>query len=280
MRWIAFLAMLLPFALSASEDSLKTVRPVNSAYMVGFGSAVTADTYLAPVDYDGLQLFFSYQRAQAMRFNPEKWVMKLGVDLRGERTLNSRRTGTFYYAGVEASWQMVHRWKLPAGFSVGTGGSVSLVLGALADMSNGNNPVSARAAVDLGAAGYAAWNGRWGRLPVTMRYNIQMPVTGAFFSPEYGELYYEIGLGNRKGLAHCAWWGNYFRMNNSVDIDMHFSNTTLRVGYRCDIFTTGVNHLITRSFRHAAVIGVCQDWMSLRQRSTLTPMARVISSNY
>ncbi len=82
------------------------------------------------------------------------------------------------------------------------------------------------------ATGYVCWSGSLGRLPLSLRYQPVLPVVGAFFAPDYGELYYEIYLGNHSGLAHCGWWGNYFALENLLTADLRLGSTTLRIGYK------------------------------------------------
>jgi len=215
-----------------------------------------------------------------MKFSPDKWVRQLRLGINGSRTTNPAGNSYLWYGGIDFSWGMMRRWKLPCGFSAAIGGSASLELGCLYLERNGNNPASAKAAVTLNATGYIAWNGSIWSLPVTVRYQPTLPVTGAFFAPDYGELYYEIYLGNHSGLAHCAWWGNYFRLDNMLSADLHFGSTSLRLGYSADILSTKVNEVVTHIITHTAVIGISGEWISLNPRKPLNPAARTISATY
>ena len=96
-----------------------------------------------------------------------------------------------------------------------------------------------------------------------------MPLMGAFFSPEYDELYYEIYLGNHHGLAHFGWPGNIFRWDNLVTADLQLGTSQLRVGFRSRIFSSEVNHITTRNFSYAFVLGVVSDWLSVSPRRSL-----------
>lgn len=282
----AILLTLLPFGLraqstdSVTSDAPAVVRPVISSYQLEIGSAHLCDTYLTPLHYDGWQGAFTYGRMQAMRFNPRRWVMSLDMSLSLARTLNPAGTAAIWAVDFNPSWSMIWRTPLPQGFTLGAGGTVAADIGALYLARNGNNPVSARASLTLGVTGLAVWNGRIGRLPVTLAYRPTMPLTGAFFSPDYDELYYEIWLGNHKNLCHAAWPGNFFRLDNLLTADLHFGATTLRLGYRCDIGSTKVCGIVTRTATHMFVIGVCSEWISLRAGARRTPDARIISALY
>lgn len=144
----------------------------------------------------------------------------------------------------------------------------------------GNNPVAVEAAWTLNATGYAAWNFKISDLPVTLRYQPTLPLTGIFFSPAYGELFYEIYLGNDKGLVHGAWFGNYFSLDNLLTADLHFGATCLRIGYHGDILSTKINHITTRTITNSFVVGVSGEWLSLNPYKGMSREARIISALY
>lgn len=261
---------------SRGEDVL---RPVLSAYTVTVGSAHTAETYLSPLRYSGQTLGIHYERMQAMKFNPREWVAGLRFSLEGAHTKNPARNGTIWQAYVSGGWGMMHRWRTGSGITLYGGGSSDIEAGALYNVRNSNNPVAAKASWTVSAMGAAAWNGSIGRLPVTVRYMLRVPVTGIFFSPEYGELYYEIYLGNRRNLVHGAWPGNLFRMDNQLTADLHFGATVVRLGYRLDIGSSKSSDIVTRQVSHCLIAGFCSEWLSLPVKSDLHE-AEIISALY
>ena len=100
----------------------------------------------------------------------------------------------------------------------------------------------------------AARSMRLGSLPVTFRYRLRMPLTGMFFSPQYGETMYEIYLGNRKDLVHFGWWGNSFGIDNMLAFDLMFGRKFLRLGYRLDLRTFNAENLDTQILRNSFTI--------------------------
>lgn len=264
----------------AQADSIEVARPVFSSYMLYAGSSHRADTYLSPIKYSGWQTGFTYQRIQAMKFSPEKWIMQLQLGIEADRTLNQTGNSDMWAVNINASWGMMRRWQLPEGFSTGIGPAIDLNAGCLYLNRNGNNPASAKVSLTFDAIGYAAWNGNIMSLPVTFRYQGQLPVIGAFFSPDYGELYYEIYLGNHSGLAHCAWWGDFIRYNHQLTADLHFGSTSLRLGYCGELFSSKVNNIVTRTFTHGAIIGLSGEWLSINPRKHLSDNARMINATY
>lgn len=263
-----------------ADDSVRPVRPVLAAYTAGVGALHLADTYLTPLKYSGWNASLRYERMQAMRFSPDRWVMQLQGQLDCGRAMNPTRNASMWDTQFNLDWAMMRRFRLNDEWHILAGGMTGIELGALYLARNGNNPVAAKAAWTVSATAAAVCNRHIGRLPVTFRYQAQMPLTGIFFSPDYGELYYEIYLGNTSGLVHGAWPGNYFKLDNDLTADLHFGATTLRVGYQCNIFSSKVSNIVSRRVTHMFVVGVVAEWLSLDFSRRYSPKARVISAMY
>ncbi len=283
-RLLILLASICALASTAAEspDSLRPYRPVVSAYTLAIGSAHICNTYLTPLHYTGLTGRLHYERLQAMAFNPERAVMQLDIDIEADRTRNPARNATMTGLELRFAWAMMRRHSIASvpGLSLYWGGYTELGGGALLLTRNGNNPAQAIGAWTIGATGAAVFNTTISRLPVTFRYQARMPLTGAFFSPDYGELYYEIYLGNRSGLVHAAWLGSYFRIDNLLTADLHLGNTVLRVGYTCDIFSSKCNNIVSRDISHSFVLGVATEWLSIGRSRGIDSHARIISAIY
>ncbi len=59
------------------------------------------------------------------------------------------------------------------------------------------------------------------------------------------------------------------RWDNLVTADLGLGNTSLRVGFRSRIYSTGVNHITTRTFSYSFVLGVVTDWLSVSRHRPL-----------
>lgn len=278
--------MLVPLIVRAeSTDSSKCnpLRPVESAYMVDFGSASLLDTYLTPIRYSGWHLRLGYERNQAMKFNPRRWVMQMSFGLGYDNVKNIVKNRTMHSLMVDFSWGMMHRWRdcLTRNLSLYAGGSTSFSGGAIYNQYNSNNPVSVKIRWSLNLSAMAVYDCRLGKLPITLRYQATLPVVGLFFSPDYGEAFYEIYVGNRDNLVHFGSWGNRFDMTNLLAADLHLGSTALRIGYRNTIENSWVNNLNTQIRTHSVVLGVSGEWISVgRNTNMLNKNAEIISAIY
>lgn len=275
MRLAAMLAALgcVALASATTADSVppsdEVERPVMSMFMLDGGHESLFDTYVSSVTYRGTSLRLGYERMQAMRFNPHNWVMQLEAGVDYGNLHNPAGNHTEHSLMVEGRWAMMRRWAdvWLKGLQVQLGGMTQFRGGIIYTPINSNNVVSVKIHWCVGLSTLAAYTvNSGGRVPVTLRYQATLPVAGVFFSPEYDESYYEIYVGNRKGLANFGWWGNRFDMTNLLTADLHFGGTVLRVGYRGRISTSWIKQINCHEFTHSLVLGIGGEWLSLTRR--------------
>lgn len=256
------------------------VHAVNSAWMIDAGTSHLADTYLSPVKYSGMHFGVTYSRLQAMKTHGGKLTQGLTFTLDYDRAQNPAKNATMHNLNLDISWRIFWRQKLAQGFSIGAGGYVGLEAGALTLMRNGNNPVQAKAAASIGPEIYGRWSGKIGsKLPLAVMWQLSSPLAGAFFCPDYGELYYEIYIGNHSGLCHFGWPGNRRRLKSLVSVDFQLGSAQLRLGYRFDGMSTNANNITSRRIVHAAVIGIVCDYVSLNPSKSLAN-AKAVTAYY
>lgn len=265
-------------ACAAQPDSI--VRPVNSHFTYDIGSSLIANTYLTPLKYTGWSMRLGYDRTQAMKFHPEQLVQRITAGLDIDRTLNPAGNARMWRLAGDFDYGITYRTRLPYDITVAGGLSTGIDLGVIYNTRNGNNPVAVEAAWTINITGALMWHHTLLGKKLLLTYRPTIPLTGVFFSPDYGELFYEISLGNHSGLAHCAWWGNYFRMENLLTADISFGATQLRLGFRNNILSTRVNNITTRVVTCAAVIGVGGTWISVNPYKGISADARIISATY
>ncbi len=266
--------------LLAKNPNDSILRPVASAYNLEIGSSSLRDTYLTPLEYSGTSYAFSYERMQAMKFDPDRWIMRLDARLSFASTENPPHTYAMYSINLRPSWSMLRRFSVAEKLTLAVGGNVGLNLGALYLMRSSNNPASIQASATIGLTAMATYSLKLGKLPITLRYQPTMPLTGVFFSPDYDELYYEIYLGNNEGLCHWATPANFFRLDNLLTADLHFGSTSLRVGYRLEMASSKASGIVSRRIEHSLVLGVTTEWLSIPTGKRSMDGHRVISSIY
>lgn len=277
---VAFLAL---DAIAQNDTTdVKIERPLISTFSAEIGRASILDTYLTPIRYHGVNLRLGYEGVRAMGFNPEQWVMQGTGAVEYAKTHNVSKNHTIHSLMIDAKWGMMHRWNdvVLRRLTIMAGGSTQLRGGVLYCAHNSNNPVSAKIRFGINFTGMAVYNMNIGSLPVTLRYQVTLPVVSTFFSLDYGEAFYELYLGNRKGIVNVGWWGNRFDMENLLTADLHFGATVLRLGYRNLVETSYIHNLNTQIFTHGFVIGISGEWLHLNSKKGLSPKTKIISAMY
>ena len=282
--FFSIIAALAAIYTSAQTDTTKMeiVRPVVSAYTLETGSSHITDTYLSPLKYTGLSAAIGYERCQAMKFCPEKWVMQLRLTAGMDYTDNPAKNVNIMGFGLSSTWGMIRKFRnvWQEGLHIYAGGSTSLNLGALYSTRNGNNPVSAKASWTVNATAMATFALKIKSLPITLRYQPTIPICGIFFSPEYDQLYYEIYKGNTSRIVNFAQPFSYFYMDNLLTADLRLGGTTLRLGYHGTILSTEVHHIVCNMSSHNFLIGIANEWVTLSPHKKISDSAKVISSIY
>ena len=276
---ILFLSVI--FSSAAIDETTDSIsRPVVSAYTLTAGHTDVTDTYLSPLSYDGWGLSLAYERMQAMKFNPDDWVARLKFSLDASHGTNFAGNGSMWRGDFSASWAMMHRWQIPARFTIGLGPAAIFSGGAIYNPRNGNNPAAAKASFTFGASAYASRLFCIAGKRILARLETTTPLIGAFFSQQYGELYYEIWLGNHSGLVHCAWPGSFRQFDTSLTADIQFGSCWLRLGYRNYFHSSQVCDITTRVISNSFIIGISGEWLSLRNTRRISSRTRIISALY
>lgn len=231
-------------------------RPVTSVYSFEIGQARDLSTYLSPLYYDGLDLALSGSWTKSFQRWPDRCVMRFGSSVNIQRMLNPAGTAMMWGLTARFNWGLLWRKTLLRDWQFTLGPMIDIYGGAMYLTRNSNNPVNALASAGLDLAGSVSYRFRLGRIPVEVADEVSVPTLSGFFSPQFGETYYEIYLGNRKGLAHFGWWGNAMGVDNLLSLKLSLGRTGLMLGYRFDLRTFRADALKTQLLRNAFVIGI------------------------
>ena len=253
-----FLATIVWFYATASmhsqecRDSL-SLKSTNEATLFGIGKSFLTDTYLSPLEYEGISFSLLHDRLNGSKLFKGRLLMQQQFQLQIATTKNPTKTASSYYGniyyGINGFYPLVRTDK----FRFFAGGGAIGELGGIYNERNSNNPGSLKVSVNLDAAAMAIY-----RLKnVTFRWQLSTPFLGMFFSPEYGHSYYEIfSLGNDKGTVHLGSFHDQLALRNYFTIDFPIGKFTVRTGYLGNYYRTDINNLTTKILSHQFVIGL------------------------
>lgn len=232
-------------------------RPVRGLYALEVGSMSAVSRYLSPVEYSGFRFGLSGYWTKLLPQSPARWRMHFeGGAGAALGLLNPRGTASMQGIDINFAWHCAAYRHLPYGLTISAGPGITTEGGILALLKNSNNPVSINLMAAVSARTDLLWETHIKRLPVTARLSLSIPLAGAFFMPGYGETYYEISLGNRNGLAHALWPGNYPQINLNTGVSFDFGKTSMELGYHLYWRRSTANNLVERQCRNMFYIGI------------------------
>ena len=273
---IAALALLVTPAVSRAQyfvaDSILPERIVVKSTTFGLSEINTLDTYLSGYDYTGAGLYMQHENFRDARTGNYRWKFQTMLDA----TLGYTSLG--YNGQIVAmgsySWGGYHQFITGKRLKFLTGAQIQAEGGALYIPGNGNNPVSAKLRTAIAASAMVIYsipvmNDTW-----TARLQVDIPLVGVMFAPEYGQSYYEIfGLGHADDILafthpfNCPSW----RQRLTLDIPLRWKHhsTTLRIAYTGDIYQSKINDIRCHIQRHAITFGMVKTILKIKQENSI-----------
>lgn len=276
------------FRMIDSSDTIveHSFRPVTSSLMLGIGGATVHDTYLTNQLYKGNSFAVAYERNRLrskMKWDSDQWLDCSLADTRDEAS-ESNSMMSFrlrYHYAMHRVWKFGLRdWMHQPTHVVFAGPYASINIGAnySLSMGSGNNPANMHLSNNFGLSAGYQWNYFIRQRPSNLRFQVQLPVIGAAFSPEYAASYYETFLVSDKGGRTYS-----TSFHNQQDLDVRLTTdipvsiiplprlqrfgSSLRVGVQYHIETQDINHLITRYSYFQAVVGWTWQYLPFRAPS-------------
>ncbi|MBF1620043.1 MAG: DUF3316 domain-containing protein [Prevotella sp.] len=249
------------FALSSptlAQDTLRSNKVITNTQMLGIGAVNTLDTYLSPEEYTGTELrYISHSvRENGTKLSRELVHQAQILSVRNRRE-NNNELGGFY--NFQYNWQYaLGQWNVGEGeLRLKVGGGVDTRLGFLYNMRNSNNPAQAYGQVNIAPNAVAAYRFRLRNLPFQLRYEVQVPLLGLAFSPNYGQSYYEIFT--RDNYDHNLIVTSPISapsLRQLLTLDFTVRHTTFRVGYLGDYQQAKINQLRQHVWSNLLVLGI------------------------
>ena len=247
------LLSLTNLSLRAQSDSAKIIT---SSRMIGIGGTAILDTYLSAEHFKGFGMSFlaTVERKRPHRRWSTLMEHEANLSYVHDRS-NSRKEleGAYnFYWGKLYNWQLFdNRLTLQAG------AVANVSLGFIYNTSNSNNPAQARAHLNIMPTGIASYRFTLFNKPMMVRYEVNLPLAGVLFSPNYGQSYYEIfNRGNYDHNVVFTTFVNAPEWRQMLTLDANLTGKwTLRIGYLGNYQQYKVNQLKQHVYTHRFLIG-------------------------
>lgn len=265
---LAFGLLLLTIGTPANSQELiaNSQKVVTRSTTVGIGRTNILDTYLSDEHFKGTGISF------LSTIERQKTDCRWSTLMEHEANLSSCKSRNIQQeleGAYNFYWGKLYRWQLMDGaLSLQAGGLVNTSLGFIYNTSNGNNPAQARAHLNIMPTGVASYHFQLFNKQMVARYELNLPLAGIQFSPNYGQSYYEIF--NRGDYDHnvvpttfvsAPEWRNLLTLDAAIT-----RKITLRIGYLGNIQQSKVNNIRQHVWTHRFLIGITK-------RFSITPHA-------
>jgi hypothetical protein len=232
--------------------------------MLGIGTASVYDTYLSPLEYKGNNIGVIYEQMNTVgRLNGRISAQHLFL-LEFADTKNPAKTAGEYVGNIEYDYGLYYRFKPVRQFRFFAGMQAGGLFGFIYNNRNGNNPANAKVNLNLSLSGMASYSFRIKNQPLQFRYQLNIPVAGCLFSPQFGQSYYEIGLGDHQDLFHFASFHNQRIMRNLLSVELPFNFCILRLSYMNRVYEMKINNLETRILSGSFYIGLSKNFYTVQ----------------
>lgn len=252
----------------AQEDSIQSNRYVMRATLYGIGHINLLDTYLSPMEYTGPEFRILRENMRMTSFLENKVSRQSLFQANVSMTENKSGTGSEFSFLANWSLNYHYQFRIHENLKLMAGPQLDLNGGMIYNFRNSNNPVNVKAYANVGVSGMAIYRFHIKEYPFILRYQLNLPLVGIMFSPEYGQPYYEMSLSHDWGKNLCfTSLHNHPSLRQLLTIDFPIKSTNLRIGYIHDVQQAKVNHLKSHSWSHALMLGFVKNLYLLKGKN-------------
>lgn len=252
----------------AQEDSIQSNRYVMRATLYGIGHINLLDTYLSPMEYTGPEFRILRENMRMTSFLKNKVSRQSLFQANVSMTENKSGTGSEFSFLANWSLNYHYQFRIHENLKLMAGPQLDLNGGMIYNFRNSNNPVNVKAYANVGVSGMAIYRFHIKEYPFILRYQLNLPLVGIMFSPEYGQPYYGMSLSHDWGKNLCfTSLHNHPSLRQLLTIDFPIKSTNLRIGYIHDVQQAKVNHLKSHSWSHALMLGFVKNLYLLKGKN-------------
>lgn len=225
--------------------------------MIGLGGSRVLDTYLSQEHFKGWGI--SFLSTTELQRPDSRWSTLIEHEANFSSLDDRADSKHELEAAYNLYWGRLYGWKLfDQRLTLQAGGVANLTAGVIYNTANSNNPAQARLHLNVLPTGAATYRTQLFKQPVTVRYELNLPLFGVMFSPNYGQSYYEIfSLGHYDRNVVPTTFVSTPEWRHMLTFDTPVSrNLTLRIGYLGNMQQSDVNHIKQHVYTHRLLIGL------------------------
>ena len=241
---------------ASSKSYSRTHYPVKSVWLFGISKSNVLDTYLSPLEYAGPALSIFHSTERLARWGRRRVTVQAVYHAEGGYLQSPTDDGKVWDGRISAAGGWHYNWHPADGLRLALGGLAELSTGFTYNTRNGNNPAQGRLDATIAASAIAEYSFPLFRRRIEARAQLDVPLIGAKFTPNYGQSYYELfSLGHYDKNVRVVSPFNAPSARLLTTLTFPLLGARISVGYLGDIRQHELNNLKYHSWNHAFVIG-------------------------
>jgi len=224
--------------------------------LIGSGLSSAYDSYISPLKYSGWSVGLTGEQMKTSRLLKGRLSTQELFYMEYAKLNNSSKSSNIHSGCLEYNYGLYYRFNTIPKLQLWGGVQANALAGVVYNPRNSNNPANAKANLNINGSGMAAYRFHIKKQAIQLRYQVDLPFLGALFSPEFGQSYYEISLGDGSKIIHFAAWHNRFVLRNVLSVELPLNFCTLRLSAMSWLYETRVNELDTQLISNSIYVGI------------------------
>lgn len=232
------------------------------SYSAGLGTGVVYDSYLSPLKYRGLNLGLLYEEMKMLKWKDGNFSFQQQYSADLSQTQNPTATASNLTLFAEGDYAVYYRFNPDEKFQVFAGHQAGILIGGIYNTRNQNNPTSVKMNLNSGLSGIAAYKLMLKSQPIRFRYQVNLPVAGMLFAPQYGQSYYF--LSDNENTFFVSSFHNHLTFKNILSAELPLNRLTFRITYINSFYQTKINNLLTQCYSNTFYLGISRNFYTVK----------------
>jgi len=261
-------SLLLLIIASPTSAQNNDDRSIYESTLLGVGSSDIYDSYLSPLKYSGINISFLSEKLKMAFISNEHIVEQYLTDVEYINTRNKAGYASQQAGRLSSSYGLFYKFeKMPISHCRLMLGIQSYgLLGFIYNSRNSNNPFSGKMHVGLSASSIMTYSIDLGKNQICFRGQFGVPFVGALFSPDFGQSYYEISIGDSSPLFYLSSFSNYLQLRTLLSVELFLGNASIRMSYLNSFYQTWINNINCQIGSNTFFLGLSRNILKIPAR--------------